>query len=140
MKETEATKLELQTEARDFLAAQGVDTASFQFLCRTRSTVDVGFWLGKRRIWFGILPGQIVLFALGKRPYFTQAPISQLHLSRYNHVTGELLLAPYAESSHNLAIQPREAYLVLQLLGVPVPLAPESDARDALTQIRKIED
>ncbi len=63
-------------------------------LLKTRTKVDVGTWFFKRRVWAGLLQGELLLFAAGKRPYAERIPFDQLGKSEYNHVTGEVMLAP----------------------------------------------
>ncbi|MEK6235241.1 MAG: hypothetical protein N2C14_11040 [Planctomycetales bacterium] len=61
---------------------------------RTDSRVDVGYWLAKGRLWACLLDDELVLFALGRRPLVQRAAKSDLNESHYNHVTGEIILAP----------------------------------------------
>lgn len=62
---------------------------------------DVGHWLGRGVVWAVALERELLLFAAGKRPLIERIPFGQIHRSMYNHVTGELVLAP----SHNLRIE-----------------------------------
>jgi hypothetical protein len=62
---------------------------------RTRTGVDVGHWLGKSPVCAAVTDGELVLFAPGKRPYAERLTIRDgLRDSEYNHITGELMLAP----------------------------------------------
>ena len=61
---------------------------------QTGTKVDVGYWLGKRRVWACVMEEELLLFARGRRPYVERIPLADLNCSRYNHVTGELVLAP----------------------------------------------
>ena len=83
----------LGTECGRFLRAQIGNEAVF-LLLKTGSRVDVGTWFFKRRVWVCLLGKELVLFASGKRPYIERVPFERLHSSRYNHVTGEVMLAP----------------------------------------------
>lgn len=60
----------------------------------TGSGVDVGSWFGKRRLYVFVLRGRLLLVAAGPRPYVDTVPFEALGGSIYNHVTGELILAP----------------------------------------------
>lgn len=62
---------------------------------------DVGHWLGRGVVWSLALEFDLMLFAAGKRPLVERIPYGQIRRSMYNHVTGELVLAP----SHNLRIE-----------------------------------
>ncbi len=62
---------------------------------------DVGHWLGRGVVWSLALDHDLLLFAAGKRPLIERIPYGQIRRSMYNHVTGELVLAP----SHNLRIE-----------------------------------
>jgi hypothetical protein len=68
--------------------------ASIFHVRKTGTKVDVGYWLGKRRVWACLLQQELLLFARGRRPYVERIPLAMLRQSRYNHVTGELVLAP----------------------------------------------
>lgn len=67
----------------------------------TASRADVGHWLGKGVVWALALEHDLFLFAAGKRPVIERIAYGQVYRSMYNHVTGELVLAP----SHNLAVE-----------------------------------
>lgn len=69
--------------------------ASIFHVRKTGTKVDVGYWLGKRRVWACLLEQELLLFARGRRPYVERIPLAVLRESRYNHVTGELVLAPF---------------------------------------------
>jgi len=71
-----------------------VGEASVFHVRKTATKVDVGYWLGKRRVWACLLEKELLLFARGRRPYVERIPLAELKCSRYNHVTGELVLAP----------------------------------------------
>jgi hypothetical protein len=99
-------------EGRLLAGAAAAETPSWMF--RTRTTVDVGSWLRKRRIWACLMSRDLVLVASGKRPFTEVVPLRQLGESRYNHVTGELLLGP-ADGVRNVRLRmpPFEGYEVL---------------------------
>ena len=61
---------------------------------RTGTKVDVGYWTGKRRVSSCLLDDVLLLFAVGRRSLVEQIPFHELRDSQYNHVTGELVLAP----------------------------------------------
>ena len=63
-------------------------------LLRSGTKIDVGSWFGKRSVWTCVSDREMVLFATGKRPYVERIPLRKLHHSQYNHVTGQLVLAP----------------------------------------------
>ena len=63
-------------------------------LLKTRTRTDTGNWFFKRPVWACTLAGELLLFAKGKRPYAERVPFDKLGASTYNHVTGELMLAP----------------------------------------------
>ena len=71
-----------------------VGDAGVFYVQKTDTKVDVGYWLGKRRVWVCVLEKEMLLFARGRRPYVERIPLGQLGGSGYNHVTGEVLLAP----------------------------------------------
>jgi len=71
------------------------DAAVFCLL-KSGTKIDVGSWFGKRRVWTCLTDREMLLFAAGRRPYVERIPLGQLHQSRYNHVTGQLVLAPWS--------------------------------------------
>ena len=83
------------------------------FLTRTR--VDVGHWLTRGRIWALAAREELILVASGKHPFVERVAYSRLRASLYNHLTGELVLAP-AETltAKKLGVRPLEG---LQLLA-----------------------
>ena len=81
----------------------------------TGTKVDVGRWLGKRRICACVLADEMVLLAPGRRPYAESIALADLQASRYNHVTGEVMLAPATGARlRRLKLAPLEG---LQLLA-----------------------
>lgn len=80
-----------------FLAEQllGKDDVYMAVLSRTK--VDVGAWLFRGRLWVFALHDEIALVACGscgRRWYARRIPHARLRESQYNHVTGQLALAP----------------------------------------------
>ena len=86
---------------------------------KTDTKVDVGYWLGKRRVWACLLKQELLLLAWGRRPYVERIPLAKLRESRYNHLTGQLLLAPIERAAVKALKLPPLAALVS-----PVPFAP----------------
>jgi hypothetical protein len=81
---------------------------------RSRTAVDVGSWLGGRRVVVCALKGALVLAAHGPRPYAERAPYAALRESQYNHVTGELVLGPAPDAAvRRLRMAPLDGYQVL---------------------------
>lgn len=81
----------------------------------TRSRVDVGYWFGRRRVWCGLWPDRLLLFAFGRRPFAQWLPVSELGESLYNHVTGEVILAPASGARcWRLRLAPLEGYEFLE--------------------------
>jgi hypothetical protein len=107
----------------------------------TRTRVDTGGWLWKSRLVAccaasgspgergqgasgssrkaGRQDGELVLFAAGKRPFVERVPFAQLGESFYNHVTGEVALAP-AEGARvrKLRMSPVDGRALLKELGI----------------------
>lgn len=88
------------------------------WLVRTRTKVDVGLWFRKRKVWCCLAARRLVLFACGKFPVTCSIPVGELKKTRYNHITGELILSP-AENA-----------------GVRCLRMPPLDAFELLSQIR----
>ena len=77
------------------LAGDGVSPERISFSVRTRSRIDVGSWFRKVRVVACILPDELLLLAPGRCPYVDLIPFSEAQESLYNHVTGEVVLAPW---------------------------------------------
>lgn len=82
---------------------------------RSRSRVDVGGWLGRRRVDVFALADEVLLLAADPlvdwgRPFVKRLAFRQLQRSVYNHVTGSLALAGEGGRVHaDLAMRPLEA-------------------------------
>ena len=81
------------------LAEEAIGEDDVFVLLKSRTRVDIGGWLGRRRVWAAALADSLVLFAPGRRPCSERISFALLRGSTYNHVTGELALAP-PEGAH----------------------------------------
>lgn len=70
-------------------------------LFKSDSFVDTGGWLRRSRVWVGATAKELVLLAFGRKPFFQKTTFQVLRESLYNHVTGELVLAPAGELTLN---------------------------------------
>ena len=113
------------------VAAEALGDARVLVVVRTATRVDVGSWLGPSRVWLFALAEQFLLLApprnplarwpglarrlgVSTRPYVERIGLSQLRGSTYNHVTGELVLAPAnAVRLRRLKVTPRDGYQLL---------------------------
>ncbi|MDA0321577.1 MAG: hypothetical protein O2923_02515 [Verrucomicrobia bacterium] len=87
-------------------------------LIRTRTRVDVGMWFRKGRVWACMQPAELVLLAQGKRPWVQHIAHESLRESRYNHVTGEVALAPGQNLPlSSLRVKPLEGIELLKSIG-----------------------
>ncbi len=86
---------------------------------KSRTRVDTGGWTGGRRVWACVQAGRLALFAPGPRPLAQRIAYGDLGESVYNHVTGELVLAPAPEAPCRLLrVAPLDGYqLLAQILG-----------------------
>ena len=85
---------------------------------RSRTRLPTGLPLWPQRVWLVLQGGQLVLLAAGRRPLQAAAPLSDLSDSRYNHVTGELLLAPGPTLPvHAIRISPLQADEILRRIA-----------------------
>lgn len=89
-----------------------------RLVVRTKTRVDVGSWLGMRRVTAGCLDSSLVLWACGPRPYREYLAFSRLRNSLYNHVTGQLVLAP-AEGLRvrGLSMPPDDAVRIMEYIN-----------------------
>ena len=101
---------------RELMLGQRVEPVGVE-LVATRTRVDVGMWFRKGRVWACMLPTELLLVAQGKCPRVERMPFGKLGESRYNHVTGELVLSP-AEGVEirQLAVPPLEGLRILQTI------------------------
>lgn len=84
----------------------------------TRTRVDVGYWTGKRRVWAYLEENDLLLFAYGRRPYSERIARRELRESRYNHVTGQVVLAPAVDAENvQLRMAPYEGYDILRRIS-----------------------
>ncbi len=96
------------------LAAELLGGDAVYVLEKSESVVDVGHWLGAGVVWVAATAADLVMFAAGKQPYMEQAAYPMLYRSLYNHVTGELVLAPVEGLRlSKIKLAPRAAYQLL---------------------------
>jgi hypothetical protein len=82
---------------------------------QTWTRVDTGGWGLNPRLRAAVRGRELVLFAPGKRPFVESVPFAALGESRYNHVTGELVLAPAPEAQvRRLKVPPVEGRELLE--------------------------
>ncbi len=102
------------SKAEKALMDEAVAGENVVWLVRTGTRVDVGRWLSKKRVWLCLLPGRLVLFASGKRSVVESALVPELGQSRYNHVTGEIMLAPADNLTNSeLRLRPLDGFELL---------------------------
>ena len=84
---------------------------------RTGTTIDVGSWIKKRRVCACATNFELVLIAAGREAYAERIPFSNLYQSEYNHVTGEVALAPAVDTQiSGLKMEPLKAMAFLALI------------------------
>ena len=84
----------------------------------TRTRTDTGLWFRSARVWAFCLRDRLALVAAGKRPYVETLAFADLRQSLYNHVMGELVLAPAGGARvRRLRIPPLEARKLLERIG-----------------------
>jgi hypothetical protein len=66
----------------------------FFLLLRSATRVDTGHWFRRSPVWVAALADRLVLVAWGKTAWVDAVPYRHLKQSLYNHVTGEVVLAP----------------------------------------------
>ena len=100
-----------------FLADQLAGSREVFVVARTGTKVDVGSWLLRGRVWVLALSDSLAILACGAAGLRIRAetiPYEKLRRSRYNHVTGELALAPVgAPGIRGLRVDPLTGYQVL---------------------------
>ena len=103
--------------ARRRLLDRLIGDAAVCCLLKSGTKIDVGSWLCKRRVWACLTDREMLLFAAGRRPYAERIPLEQLGQSEYNHVTGQLVLAPVqSQRVGGLKLPPLAALQVLSYL------------------------
>jgi len=100
-----------------FLADQLAGARDVFVVARTRTKVDVGSWFLRGRVWVLALSDSLAVLACGPaglRLHAERIPYEKLRRSRYNHVTGELALAPAGvEGIRGFRVDPVTAYQIL---------------------------
>jgi hypothetical protein len=91
-------------------------------LMLSESAADVGQWFWRSRVWLCVTAGSLLLFAAGRRPLLQRVPFAHIRESLYNHVTGELVLAPNRKYRiTQVRLPPVEAYQVLAQIYSDTP-------------------
>jgi len=78
---------------REFLRDLCSSAPLYALLC-SGSKVDVGLWMRRGRIRVACLESELLLFAFGPKPFSERYALADLRGSIFNHITGELVLAP----------------------------------------------
>jgi hypothetical protein len=105
------TRTKTPRQGERALLAEQAGSEAPALLLPSRTRVDVGYWSGKRRVWCCLLRDTLLLCAFGRRPYTERIAASALTESRYNHVTGELILSPAVGARcGRLRLAPLEGY------------------------------
>lgn len=100
------------------LLEQFAGTEELLWIAKTRTLTDTGSWFGKRRVCLALGRVALLIFATGPRPFQQRILLEDLKGSRYNVVTGELVLAPAVDLPvRKLALPPVEAARVLAQIG-----------------------
>ena len=89
-----AEELALLTKTERALFEELCGTDTVLLLLLSESMVDVGRWLMQSRLWVAASRTELAMFAAGRRPFVQRIPFRHIQASLYNHVTGELVLAP----------------------------------------------
>ena len=89
-----ASRLDRLGSARGEFLQSMIGDVPVYHLGKTGTKVDVGHWFGKGAVWISILENEMILFAAGRKPFAERIAFDELNESRYNHVTGEVVLAP----------------------------------------------
>ncbi|MBI2192491.1 MAG: hypothetical protein HYU36_10960 [Planctomycetes bacterium] len=109
----DAALANLETAERQ-LAEELLGSHPIFLFFRTETRADVGRWFSRGRVAAAATDRDLVLFAAGPRPYAEAIPFTNLHRSLYNHVTGELILAPAREVRlTRIQISPADGYQLL---------------------------
>ena len=111
------SRLEGLGRVRDgFLRSMVGDAPVFR-VEKTGTKVDVGHWFGKVAVWISILEDEMILLAVGRRPFSERVAFDELGKTQYNHVTGEVVLAPAEASAiKTLRLSPLVALDILAYL------------------------
>ena len=87
-------------------------------LLRTDTRIDTGRWWRSSPLWLAVMPGELLVLAVGRRRYLERIPVAGCSGSFYNHATGELVLAPADPLRfRQLRMKPSTALRVLSLLS-----------------------
>ena len=99
------------------LAQQAIGQEPVFAAARTGTKIDVGSWLLRGRVWVFALADGLVYVACGScglRVRARRIAYEQLRESQYNHVTGQLALAPAGDLPfRGLKVDPVEGYQLL---------------------------
>jgi len=99
-----------------FLARQLVGDEPIFLAAPTGTKIDVGSWLLKGRVWALALADALAIVACGpcgRRVLARKIPYARLRRSQYNHVTGEVALAPEKTGLRGLKLDPVTGYQLL---------------------------
>lgn len=82
----------------------------------SRTRVDTGSWLIKRRVWICVFEDSLVLIAASRRRFVERYKLSDIADSHYSPMTGEFIIYPAEGIEHNaFRVSAREALEILQV-------------------------
>lgn len=106
--------LQLMKQAERNLLAELCGADEILLILKTDSIVDVGGWFVRGHLWACTTRRDLNLFASGRKPAFQKTPLASLRQSLYNHVTGEVVLAPDRELRlTRVQVAPLDGYQLL---------------------------
>ena len=91
---SEACSLPQLTKAEALLLSEVADGRPVTAAIRTATTVDVGEWFRRGRVVGARVADEWVMVAAGKIPFVERVAVRDLTSTVYNHIVGELVLAP----------------------------------------------
>ncbi len=85
---------------------------------RSRTRIDTGRWWRRSSVWLCVMADELVMLAVSRRRYVARLPLADCGGTHYCHTTGELVVEPGEDLTHNrFRVTPREALELLKMVG-----------------------
>ena len=75
------------------LLESSIDTGSVRLKVRSRTYIDVGLWWRNKALWLVVTEHTLVVFAISRRKYIEQVPLTRCSDIHYSPASGELVIS-----------------------------------------------
>jgi len=106
-------------ELEQQLLREETNGAEPRLMVRSKTRIDTGRWWRLTPVWLCVMADELVMLAVSRRCHVSRLPLADCGGTHYCHTTGELVVEPGEDLTHNrFRVTPREALDLMQAMGV----------------------